>query len=95
LNAREIIEQAKTLNAPNKGIVALVNKDCCIMDELCCRYPYKSEGGCLDYNRCSDDEYMLACLTTRDASQLAQWVMEAYSEALTVRRNEAVCPHRD
>jgi len=85
LNAKEIIVQAKTLTAPNKGIVALVDKDCCIMDELCCSYPYKSEGGCLDYNRCSDGEYMLVCLTTRDATQLAEWAIETYSEALTER----------
>jgi len=85
LNAKEIIVQAKTLTAPNKGIVALVDKDCCIMDELCCHFPYKREGGCLDYNRCSDDEYMLACLATRDATQLADWVIGVYSEALTVR----------
>jgi len=82
LSASEIVSQAKGMLTPNAGIIALANRDRCIMDEEHTRYPYKNEGGCPDYQRCSDEQYMLACLATRTATDLADWAVDTYYEAL-------------
>ena len=82
LNAEQIISEANTLCVPNAGITALVKYDCCIMDESCEPYLYKEEGRCPDYNRCDDESYMLACLSSRNSHQIAQWVVDAYNSTM-------------
>ena len=82
LDARAIIARAKSSGLPDKGVTAITYRDRCIMDDENTLYPYKCEGGCPDYGRCSDDQYMLACLATRDADQVAEWVVGVYNEVI-------------
>ena len=81
-DARAIIARAKSSGSLDKGVTAIANCDRCIMDDENTLYPYKCEGGCPDYERCFDDQYMLACLATRDADQIADWVIRVYNEAI-------------
>ena len=78
--ACQVIQFAKSLIKPDAFVAALTKKDWCIMDELYCHFPYKEHGGCPDYERCDCCDYMLACLSTRDPEQIADWVVTAYNE---------------
>lgn len=82
MTTQELFEAIKKTYRPNKGIIAIAQKDCCIMDELCTCYPYKEKGRCPDYNRCDDEEYLLACLATRSPEEISPWVVTTYSEAM-------------
>lgn len=82
MNKQQVIEQAKKTSIPNNGIKALVKKDICIMDEEWTSIHYKTEGKCLDYKKCCHPDFMLACLASREACQLGEWVPKAYSEAM-------------
>lgn len=82
MNANEIILETKSLCVPNAGIEALVGFDWCIMDESCEPYPFKEEGRCLDWKRCDDPEYMLACLASRNPDEISEWVVDTYNAAM-------------
>jgi len=82
INAKQIIEEAKSIHKSNDGIKALVKRNYCIMDELYSFLPYKDEGGCLDYKKCDCEDYMLACFATREPEDLANWVIESYNIAM-------------
>lgn len=82
LNAEQVIKEVNALHVPNAGIIDLVRYDCCIMDERCEMYPYREDGRCPDYNRCDDASYMLACLSSRNSHQVAQWVVDVYNSAM-------------
>lgn len=79
MNATEIIKHVNNIYKADAGIDALTKTDCCIMDEIHTRYPYKDICGCPDFNKCDDPQYMLACLATRRPEQLSQWVIDTYN----------------
>lgn len=82
LNAAQIIKEVNTLTSSNAGINGLVDANYCIMDEMGASCVYKEEGGCPDYKRCDDAEYMLACVQSRSPDQIADWAIEKYNAAM-------------
>jgi len=35
--AEELLKEVKELKKANAGIMAIIKRECCFMDELCCR----------------------------------------------------------
>ena len=83
MNAEVLIKTARNLCGADAGVEALADRDRCIMDECYDRPQYKCEGGCLDYLKCSDPDYILACLATRQPEQLASWVVDTYIKGIS------------
>lgn len=81
MTAEEIIQQVNSINHPNTGVRALVDKDSCIMDEENSRN-FKHDGKCPEYYMCNRATYMLKCLQTRKPEQLGRWVIDTYSKAM-------------